>query len=219
MPKVKKEPVPKSDPQGLTRDEGQRLVAALDERWRPLIQMALLTGLRRGELYELRWGDVVFDEAGPYVRVTRSVVIRFGKYRVKPTKGERGRTVSLCEDLVGILRGIRPEGAKAEDLVFPEVDGGYMREKRMYEEVVSAGHKGLGKHVRPHMLRHTFASWAYQGGVPPQVVQAWLGHADVTTTQRYAHLGPDAGRGWIERVADSAGLIPDHLRKSIIPVV
>lgn len=46
-------------------------------------------------------------------------------------------------------------------------------------------------HVHPHLLRYTFASHCYMQRVPPQVVQKWLGHASVTTTERYAHLRPD----------------------------
>ena len=41
------------------------------------------------------------------------------------------------------------------------------------------------------MLRHTFASHCYMRRVPPQIVQKWLGHSSVTTTERYAHLRPD----------------------------
>ncbi len=55
-----------------------------------------------------------------------------------------------------------------------------------------------GSHVRPHILRHTFASRAYQRGVPPQRVQKWLGHASITTTERYAHLAEEAGDALID---------------------
>ncbi len=196
VPKVRKEPVAKQDPLFLTREEMGEVLAAVPKRWRPLVYTGLMTGLRRGELYELRWGDVQLEGEEPQIRVTRSVRVLGKKYDVRPTKGMRGRTVPLCRSMVRLLREIRPQDAQADGLVFSE-NGGYLSEKRLYGVVVKAGKKGLERRVWPHMLRHTFASWAYAGGVPPQVVQMWLGHADVVTTQRYAHLGPGAGRGLI----------------------
>ncbi len=196
VPRVKKEPVAKQDPLFLERDEAAKLLEQVPGRWRPLVYTAVMTGLRRGELYELRWGDVQLEGEDPQIRVTRSVRVLGQNYDVRPTKGMRGRTVPLCESMVRLLREIRPHNAQADGLVFSE-NGGYLSEKRLYGVVVKAGEKGLGRHIWPHMLRHTFASWAYAGGVPPQVVQMWLGHADVTTTQRYAHLGPSVGRGLI----------------------
>lgn len=201
VPTIKKEPVPKRDPEGLAPGEPEQLLEATAPEWRPLIHTALLTGLRRGELYELRWRDINLDCEDPFIRVTRSVVIKSGTYRVKSTKGMRGRTVPLCTKLAKILRRHRLPTDRPDDLVFTEDSGGYMREKRLYRLVVDAGARALNRHVRPHMLRHTFASRAYQEGVPAQVIQMWLGHADITTTQRYAHVRPETGRDLIERLA------------------
>ncbi len=64
--------------------------------------------------------------------------------------------------------------------------------------VATAREGGLDKHVHPHLLRQTFASHCYQRGIPPQVVQQWLGHANITTTERYAHLAPDTGEDLID---------------------
>ncbi len=202
VPKIKKEPVAKQDPEFLDDEEVGLLVAAVPLRWRPLVHTAVLTGLRRGELYELRWGDISLD--GPRcIRVTRSVQIKSGVCRVKPPKGMRGRTVPLCAEAFAVLAAHRPANAHPNDLVFPEDDGGYMREKRFYRLVVDAGKKALGKHVRAHMLRHTFASQLYQLGVPGQNVQQWLGHAHMSTTERYAHLQPDTGSDLIERLSSA----------------
>lgn len=200
VPKVKKEKVPREDPIFLTFEESERLVAATPARWRPLVETAILTGMRRAELMELRWGDLHFEAGRPYVRVQRGLeILKGGAYRVKSTKGNRARSVPLCRRLVEILQAMRPAEAKPEDLVFTEDEGGYLTARRLYRVVVDAGEAaGLTKQVRPHLLRHTFASRAYLRGVPPQILQKWMGHADITTTQRYAHLTHDAGEDLID---------------------
>lgn len=55
------------------------------------------------------------------------------------------------------------------------------------------------------MLWHTFASHAMMRGVPVQVIQKWLGHANVSTTERYAHMRPDSGDHLIELLASGRG--------------
>ncbi len=199
VPKVRRLAVPVLDADYLYGDEVPTLVNATPEQWRPLIQTALFTGLRRGELYELRWSDVMLNSPHPNIRVARSVVIgnSIAEYRVKAPKSGRGRTVPLKKEIAEILRRHKPADAKRNDLVFTEPEGGYMQPKRFYLLVTKAG-QAVGRHVRPHMLRHTFASTAYMKGVPPQDLQKWLGHVDITTTQRYAHMHPNSGRDLIE---------------------
>ena len=80
------------------------------------------------------------------------------------------------------------------ELVFPGADGGYLVYKQVHRALrQTAARAGVDKPVRLHVLRHTFASHCYMRGVPPQIVQKWLGHSSVVTTERYAHLRPDAG--------------------------
>lgn len=64
--------------------------------------------------------------------------------------------------------------------------------RRLYREVgLAAKRAGIARRVHPHDLRHTFASHCYIRGIAPQLVQRWLGHSSVTTTERYAHLRVD----------------------------
>lgn len=200
VPRIKKEKVPKQDPEFLSFKESEKLLAATPDEWKALVDTAILTGLRRGELMELRWGDLHFKTRKPYIRVSRGLDILPGPvYRPKETKGGRARSVPMTPKLLRRLTEYRPRTAMPEDLVFAEQDGSYLRVKRFYNVVVQAGQDaGLKKHVRPHILRHTFASRAYQRGVPPQRVQKWLGHASITTTERYAHLAEEAGDALID---------------------
>ena len=48
-----------------------------------------------------------------------------------------------------------------------------------------------------HLLRHSFASILVSGGTPLRVVQRWLGHSSITTSERYGHLAPGAGDNYI----------------------
>ena len=98
------------------------------------------------------------------------------------------------------MRSLPPGGPSA--LVFPGERGGCFDEPGFYAALgLAAREAGLGKHVHPHMLRHTFASHAVMIGVPIRRVQRWLGHASVATTERYAHLRPETGDELVEGFA------------------
>jgi integrase len=108
---------------------------------------------------------------------------------IKEPKGRRARSVPLTPSLAQALREVQGD---PNELVFPGRGGGHRRFDQLYGVVKDAAKAAsLSKHVHPHMLRHTFASHCYMRRVPPQIVQKWLGHSSVTTTERYAHLRPD----------------------------
>ena len=80
------------------------------------------------------------------------------------------------------------------------VTDAHFRNRVWYPAVRAAGIRRFP----PRIMRHTAASWLVQDGVPLYDVQALLGHEDYATTQRYAHLAPDAhGRvldSWARRL-------------------
>lgn len=194
VPRILFETEARRDPGFLDFDEAEALVAAAAPEWRLVLRTAIRTGLRRGELLELRWRDVHLDTASPYVRVSRSTrEVRGGERVIKEPKGRRARSVPLTPTLAAELRARRATlRGRLDDLLFAGPTGEHLRFDQLYTAVVAAAKAaGLGKHVHPHLLRHTFASHCYMRRVPPQVVQKWLGHASVTTTERYAHLRPD----------------------------
>ena len=195
MPRIVMEPEAKKEPAFLDVEETERLLEAAGPEWRGLFLVAVRTGLRRGELLELRWKDVHLEGTRPQIRVSRSVRLGPGKAAtVKEPKGRRGRSVPLSPSVHATLRALREaSGGPLEELVFGDrEEGGYIDYRRYYHALAkTAKAAGIVRHVHPHMLRHTFASHCYMRRVPPQVVQKWLGHASVTTTERYAHLRPE----------------------------
>lgn len=209
IPRIKMEPVPKRDPGFLTEAEVERLLAAAPATWRLLLLTAAYTGLRRGELLALRWGDLHTDAARPFIRVQRSLqYLRSREVREKGPKGGRPRSVPMTAALTGELLARRPADASATDLVFADEAGGYVDYRELWRVLSRAAKDaGLRKHVHPHLLRHTFASHCYMRGVPPQVVQLWLGHAHISTTERYAHLAPNTGEDLIDLVAPTVRMI------------
>lgn len=168
--------------------EAERLLDAA-ERWAPewymSILLALRTGLRRGELFELRWGDV--DLTAGRLRVARS--ISWG--HVGTPKNGKARTIPLAPATVAALR--RHRHLRGE-LVLAGPDGRHVpvntADANLRRTCRLAGLREVGWHV----LRHTFASHLVMKGVPLKHIQELLGHATIQMTMRYAHLAPDSVR-------------------------
>ena len=159
--------------------------AAID---RTFYVTAVMAGLRHGELIALRWRDV--DWVAGRVRVRQNHVL--GEFDTP--KSRRGsRSVPMAERLAGELDRLHKAlGAPDDDaLVFPDPITGEPLDKaanlRRYRKVLS---RGARRDAQPHGLRHTFGTRMAAAGVPMRVLQEWMGHRDIPTTQRYADYAP-----------------------------
>jgi integrase len=184
----------------------------------PLILLAAMTGMRRGELAALRWQAIDFN-AGQ-LAVTASIEQVGRSTREKPPKSGRPRTIALPALLVEELRryrvvqaeqllrlGVRPTEATHVCL---RADG-----SPWLPSLVSAGFVRLLKanglaHMRLHELRHTHASHLLAANVHPKVVQERLGHANIgMTLDLYSHVV----RGMQEQAAASIDDIMQAARR------
>jgi len=155
---------------------------------RGLYLVAAMTGLRQGELIALRWVDV--DWKAARIRVRRNYTRQeFGT----PKSKRSSRSVPMTKRVVAELKAHfeRTEYSGDDDLVFchPEtghpLDASKMR-KRYKEALKKAGVRA----VRFHDLRHTFGTRCAAEGVPMRMLQEWMGHRDIKTTQIYADYAP-----------------------------
>lgn len=153
-----------------------------------LLLTAVTTGLRRGEILGLKWGDV--DWHARRLRVRRTVGLD-GKFQT-PKTGGSVRAVGMPATLIATLREHRMASTfKGEDdVIFPSergtpLDGGNMVKRYLSPALRKAA---LG-HVRFHDLRHTYASLLIAQGAHPKLISEQLGHASVQITlDRYGHL-------------------------------
>ncbi len=167
----------------LTENEEARLFLACPERYRPIVTIALHTGLRQGELLRMRWRDVDFgpgiltverSKHGEALRVPMNSLVKETLYRL-PRNGHQvfawhnGRTPSDVSH------------------AFAEIT------KRA----------GISD-FRFHDLRHTFASRLVMAGVDIRTVQELLGHKTIQMTLRYTHLSPDHKQAAVERLIPRA---------------
>ena len=168
-------------------------------------RLALLTGMRRGELLGLKWEDVNLDQGTLAVRRTLSRG-KGGSWELGQPKTAAGRrSIALPESCVATLRKQRShqnterlrlgELWEDQDFVFANRTGGPLHVNSMnlqFKKLIKAS--GLPK-IRFHDLRHTSATLLLGQGVHPKIVQERLGHADISMTlNRYSHVTPDMQR-------------------------
>jgi len=132
------------------------------------------TGIRRAELYHLRWKDVDL----------KTEQIRVWPYEGFVPKGKRPRAIPLNDEAFKTIKVLKKSRNKTEFVFRPYKSIYYLREK--FTELL----KELGIKGTLHDLRHTFASHLAMAGVPIPVISELLGHSNLSTTEVYAHLSP-----------------------------
>lgn len=177
----------------LTHSEAQRLVNASNPEIRPLVQCALLTGCRYGEIIGFRVRDFDRDSGTVNVRVSKS---------------GRSRNVVLTEDGVALFER-HVAGKPSNSVVFSRPDGSPWGRSHQHRPLREACRRAA---IEPpasfHILRHTYATHLLQAGAPLPVIAANLGHADTRMTERhYAHLIPSHVAQVIRAAMPKLGLI------------
>jgi integrase len=141
---------------------------------KPIVLLALNTGCRRGELFNLGWQDIDFGNR---------LVTVVGK----TAKSLQTRHIPLNDEAFDTIQKWHSQRGKSE-YVFPSSDG-----ERMDNISTSWEHlmeKAKIKKFRFHDCRHDFASKLVMAGVDLNTVRELLGHSDIKMTLRYAHLAP-----------------------------
>ncbi len=152
----------------------------------PVYRLAAATGMRRGELCGLTWGNVDFERQELHVRQVVTNINRKGLV-VGPPKSKSGvRTIPLSDTALRLLREAKLRSGGAT-YVFPGPNGS----PRSPSAVSSAGQRakvqlGLPESFSPvHGCRHLFATEALRAGVNPRTLQTLLGHAKIEETLMY----------------------------------
>lgn len=188
----------------LARDELERLLEACRAQAAPpgktraprgaryprlhaLVLTALCTGMRKGELLGLKWGDVDLEAGCAYLGSTKN--------------GDRRAVVLLAQ----VVDALQPFEGEAQRYVF----GSMRTHQRTPAEITTAWRAALARadidNFHFHDTRHCCASYLAQHGTPLNVIQKILGHRKIDMTLRYAHLDMKAEARAMESALGNVG--------------
>lgn len=187
MPKVKKLKVPVQKFDFLTNEESSLLLKHSHGIWKHLFLIALKTGLRQGEILALTWEDINWRN--------NQITVRQSMYNdvLSTTKGNNIRYIIMTSDVANSLATLRRESG----FVFTDENNKHFSRWRINETLERVCKKAGLRKITCHVFRHTFASNLAMAGASIQAIQQLLGHSDIQTTMRYAHLNQNALRDTI----------------------
>ena len=159
------------EPAFLTSVQGADVLRTATGQMRGFIAVGLNAGLRKGEMFALKWDDVDLERE---------------ELRVRKSKGKRFRVIPMNETLVDVLN-THPRHTRSP-YVFFNPDGSPWRDvRKSFEAVLKKA--GVAR-IRIHDMRHTFVTHLVMRGVDLNTVKELAGHQDIATTMKYAHLAP-----------------------------
>ena len=185
--KVAKLPEPPGRVRFLDQQEREALLEACRNNRNPylypVVMLAISTGMRRGEILNLRWKDIDLDR---------------GHLVIHKTKNRERRGIRVSKPLQEVLRQHGKVRRLDSPLVFPSKVGSFPEDiraawKRALKEAEIAD-------FRFHDLRHTAASYLAMNGATPSEIAAVLGHKTLAMVQRYAHLSESHAAGVLDRM-------------------
>lgn len=164
-------------PEVFSAEEIRRLLAAVESlKYKTILSLIYAAGLRAGECVRLKAEDID----------SQRMVIR-----IRQAKGNKDRETILGHHILSLLRQYyktyKPKSWLFEG--FPKTNPLHIRSiQRVFRKAVQKA--GITKKVRPHTLRHSFATHLLEQRCPLPAIQGFLGHSNLSTTLIYAHISP-----------------------------
>lgn len=202
----------KHEIQPLSRDQAKRLLEVAEgHKFEVFLTVALVTGMRHGELRGLRWQDIDFERRSLHIQ--RTVNYLAGSYREREPKTAKGkRKIELPDFLIELLRKHRVQQLETkrkagnkwieQNLVFCNLRGGFIHESyvlRTFRQILKEAE--LPEDLRIHDLRHSAATILLSMGVHPKIVQELLGHSQIAVTlDMYSHVLPAMQREAMDKL-------------------
>lgn len=182
---------PEKLPLFFSKEEYSKLIDLIDNPIiKSIVVIAVNTGMRQMEILSLRWNQVSLME---------NLIILNNQNHI--TKGKKIRTIPINNNCVKIFEEMQK--MKNGDQVF-HIDGKQIKQDYIVKNFKRYLKKcNINDKLNFHSLRHTFASWLVQSGVSIYQVSKLLGHADIKTTEIYAHLRAEDLRASVNVLSDS----------------
>jgi integrase len=203
--------------EAFTTDEVRSLLAAAgDSRIGRVLQLAVFTGLRKGEIGALTWSDIDFISS--QLQVNGTLTRHGGSLQVgKPKTKDSARTIVLSPPAVAALKAQKaaqkldrmacPPGLRKEQaFVFTTLMGGPLDGRSMLRDFWNLCDEAEVPRRGLHSLRHTFATLGLENGAPLTVISKTLGHTNINITGTlYAHVTAKSQAEAVNAVAAAIG--------------
>ncbi len=172
----------------LSSRQVRELLYACDPRQKLLVMLGIYTGMRRGEILKLQWSRVDLDNG-------------FIRLEGKDTKAKRNREITMPDDLLKFLQGVRSENPNSVYVI--EYKGKPIKSfKKIWLKLRQKLPFAMQEKLRFHDLRHVFATILRMQGTELHEIKELMGHQSLAMTQRYAHFNGRVQRKTVNRIGD-----------------